>query len=478
MQKSAAYEWPEAPPLLSRGDEVELVARVLARINLYPWQNRVLGKACAVDAAERWLATHVTIICPRRNGKTYLVLARVLAECLLWSDPDDPAVVLYTAHLGDTAREVFKSFLAILYRSPQLQALVAVGGVTHGKGDESVTFTNGARFVIRARTNAGGRGLECTTLIIDEALEAKSEHMAALTPLLAKAEAQGRGQLWMLSSAGHGKSDVLRAARDRGREGGDPTLVYVEFTVPRDADPMDPAVRAAANPSVGTPTLSDSYLRSQILLLGLEDGGREHLGWWTDQQSVPFLPHGSWSQCSADPPPLPARPRVSFGLELGEHGTAAVLVAAVDLGEGSCWVETIARWEDPNGLDPAAVAADILAEVKLKRPVIVAGDGYTSATLLAHLKAKGVKVDQLNFTGVRDASQSLLAGVTGLRIRHPEDPQTDPELVNAGKAPTGDGLERLSRKASTGPSTAAFATAAAVHHILGPLPGKPAIHAG
>jgi len=468
-------------PQASLGPEVPVIA-AQAGFQLFDWQQRVLDKACAVelgpDGVERFTHQRVTLICPRRNGKTQLVMARILAECLLWSRPEAPAMVLYTAHLGDTARAVFVHFLDLLNRSPWLKQFTDPkrgGRIGYGKGDESVTFTNGASFQIRARTNAGGRGRECTTLILDEALELKADHLAALTPLLAKAEAGGSGQLWLVSSAGHGKSDVLAQAKDRGRLGEDPAAAYFEWTVPRDADPHDPAVRAAANPSLGTPILSDRFLAGQLATMSLEDFGREHLGWWTDQAAVPLLPHGSWDQCSAEPPALPARPRIAFGVELGDHGKAAVLTAAVRLTGGSCWVETLDRWENPDGIDVEQLAADVLTHVKQRRPITVAGDAYTCSPLLAHLEQRGVPVKRLTFGDVRDASQTLLAGVTGLRVLHPPNQLTDLELVNAGQTTTGDGLQRLSRKTSTGTSTAAFSTAAAVHMILGPQPAAPAI---
>jgi hypothetical protein len=477
--KLAEYEQPEQLPLLTRGPECTVVARE-AGFQLFPWQQRVLDKSCAVDAQERFTHQRVTLICPRRNGKTQLVMARILAECLLWSDPDSPAVVLYTAHLGDTARHVFTTFLDLLYNSPWLQSMVDPkkgGRIGYGKGDESVTFTNGAKFHIRARTNSGGRGLECTTLILDEALELKPDHMAALTPLLAKAQARGSGQLWLVSSAGYGKSVVLGEARDRGRAGGPGAGAYFEWTVPRDADPTDPAVRAAANPSVGTVVLSDDFLVSQLHTMNLEDFGREHLGWWTDQLAIPFLPHGAWAQCAAaEPPELPRRARIAFGVELGDMGKQCALVAAVQLPDGTAWVETIQRWAHPDGLDPAGVAADVLKQVKQKRPVMVSGDSYTSGPLLDHLEASGVKVTRLNASQVRDASQTLLAAVTATRVAHPVSYLDDQEMDNAGRAPTGDGLDRLSRKSSTGPSVAAFATAAALHVILGPQPARPQIH--
>jgi hypothetical protein len=84
-------------------------------------------------------------------------------------------------------------------------------------------------------------------------------------------------------------------------------------------------------------------------------------------------------------------------------------------------------------------------------------------------------VQRLTQPQIRAASQTLLTAVVSGRLTHPTDPDTDLELGNAGQAPTGDGLLRLSRKNSTGRSTAAFSVAAAAHAVLGPRVARPAI---
>lgn len=475
MTSCAPYESPAAPPRWTLGPEAGIVTG-RAGFALFDWQQRVLDKAMEVDAADRLTRSQVTLICPRRNGKTQLVMARILAGCLLWEEQS----ILYTAHLGDTARHTFTAFLDLLNHSLWLQQ--QVDRVGYGKGDESVRFRNGSTFSIRARTASGGRGLECSTLILDEALELKDDHISALTPLLAKANAQGGGQLWLVSSAGHGRSDVLARARDRGRaatDDTDPDLAFFEWAATRDADPADPAVWAATNPSLGTPILGADFLRMQQRSMNPEEFGREHLGWWTSEVATPFLPHGAWAACSRlDPPPLPDGARVTLGIELQDYGRAAALAASVDLGEQTAWVEVLERWADPDGLDPAVLAQRIAAHADRVGSRLVIGDDYTTAAILDHVEALRLPVERLNISAVREASQTLLTATTSGRLLHPIDPRTDVEMANAGSAPTGDGLQRLSRKTSTGPSTAAFAIAAAAHHTFRPAPAVPLLLTG
>lgn len=460
-----------APAAATLGPEAEWAARA-AGFTCFDWQAHVLREAMATAGPgdDTLLNNQVTLICPRRNGKTQLVMARILAGCLAWNEP----ALLYTAHLGDTARHTFTAFLDLLNTSPWLQSQVR--RVSYGKGDESVHFRNGSHFFIRARTHSGGRGLECSTLILDEALELNDDHVAALTPLLAKATAQGRGQLWMVSSAGHGRSSVLARARDRGHGDPEPGHAYFEWAAERDADPADPAVWAAANPSLGTPILSEKFLGMQQRSMNPEEFGREHLGWWTSQVSSPFLPHGAWAATATAPPTLPAAARVALGVELAGFGTTAVLTAAVDLGDGRAWVEVLHRWHDPAGLDPAAIARAAADTAHRHRAVTLAGDEFTCTAVLDHAEHAGIPVNRINAPQLRAASQVMLAAVTSGRLLHPADPQLAEAMTSAGQAPTGDGLTRLSRKNSSGPAAEAWAVACATWAILAPAPETPAIY--
>jgi hypothetical protein len=220
--------------------------------------------------------------------------------------------------------------------------------------------------------------------------------------------------------------------------------------------------------------LSEDFLRAQQRSMNPEAFGREHLGWWTDQVSDPFLPHGTWAAMVADRPTPPPEARIAFGVEWQDYGHAA-LVAAVDLGDGRIWVETVQRWHDPLGLDPAHIAAGLVPTVSAVPGTVLAGDEFTTTAVLDHAAAAGIPVVRLSQPDIRAASQLLLTAALSGRLPHPPDPVSDPEMDNVGRAPTGDGLWRLSRKNSTGRSTAAFAAAAAVAQIAGPPQNEPVL---
>jgi hypothetical protein len=241
-------------------------------------------------------------------------------------------------------------------------------------------------------------------------------------------------------------------------------------------DPYAEETWRLANPSYGS-TFHGPENVAAGLTLPREDFGREYLGWWSDQAAAPFIPAGMWDATAlpAAPPPESARPRVALGIEWQDYGRTACLVAVVATGPGTAWAETLARWEDPAGLNPDAVAGDVLAHVRTTRARIVAGDAYTAGPILDFLAGRRVPVAKMNAGQIAAASQTLLLAVAAGRLTHPADPVMSLEVGNAGARPTGDGATRLSRATASGPSLSAFAIAAAAHQILGPAPAPPAI---
>jgi hypothetical protein len=199
------------------------------------------------------------------------------------------------------------------------------------------------------------------------------------------------------------------------------------------------------------------------------------LGWWTDQRHDPFIPHGAWQACAAETPPtITPGGRVTLGAEIQDYQTAARLVAVVDTDTGP-YVELIHEWDDPNGLDEAQIAADIISHARRLHATGLHVDAYSAATLADHVERAGCPVRRLSLPGIRAASTTLLAAVTSGRIHHQDHPTLNREVVNAGRAVAGDGIVRLSRKNSTGTSASAFAIAAALSAHLEPAAPTPRI---
>lgn len=459
--------WSSRPSGRPTNGSVAYAMMQHAGMPLFGWQADVLDVALEHDDGRLW-RDRVEVIAPRRNGKTQLVIALSLFDALV-----QQRNVTYTAHKFDTAMETFRAVDSFIQSVPFLAKHVKHVSRTNGK--ERITFKQGSSFSIRARTSSGGRGLETDTLILDEGLELKSDQMSALTPLLAKASAEGSGQLWILSSAGHGESEVLAELRDKGRaavaDGSDPRLAYFEFAAPRGISLDDRTWWAAANPSLGTAVLSEDFLARQRGLLDDEAFGREHLGWWTDEVTEPWLPDGLWAHCLT--PVVPARRqggRITLGFEVSVHGTSAVV--AVDLEHGS-WIEQVMTWEPT--AEPSRIA-DEIADWSTRHGVsVVAADGLTGDIVLQRLAALGITTSRLSAGQITAATGHLVAEAAAGRINHNGDARLGEQVAAAGTVPALDGMRRLSRKRSTGPCQGAFALAAAVWSAAAPIPARPVI---
>ena len=209
------------PYASSTGPEAVDLAR-LAGIELDPWQQSALSHGlgessdwkcpfCVHRTAGRvecpdhpdatlihpWSAFEVTTVVPRQNGKSELLIARMLAGLFILEEP----LQIYSAHQFDTAMEVFLRLVAVVDNTPELSSLVKlnrgkVGIYSHGWRES--TLTCGARIRFKARTGGGGRGFSCDCLYLDEAMILPERFLGATVPTLS---ARANPQIWLAGSA-------------------------------------------------------------------------------------------------------------------------------------------------------------------------------------------------------------------------------------------------------------------------------------
>lgn len=224
-----AYLWvPERRG--SYGDEAIDLAQV-AGVTLDGEQKRDVDAMLSYKAGGKWLTLEQAIIEARQNGKTKGVLQTVTIFDL-WMLPPDR--IVWTAHLFKTARDAFKDFCTAIEISPELSRRVK--NISYSHGEEAIELHHpksrteqGAVLEFLARSMGGGRGLGGKRFVADEALILSSTSMGALMPTMS---ARGNSQITYGSSACQLSSAHLRKVRNRGRAGGDPSLIYIEYCAP------------------------------------------------------------------------------------------------------------------------------------------------------------------------------------------------------------------------------------------------------
>jgi hypothetical protein len=273
------------------GDEVADLA-ALAGFEPDPEQRLILDAAFAVDRSGRAVALEVATICARQNLKTGALKQMALG----WLFITEQNLIVWSAHEFNTAQEAFRDMTILIESTPDLDR--EVKQIHRGNGDEAIELLSGQRLKFKARTKGGGRGLTGDKIVLDEAFALRAVHMGALMPTLSAVDDP---QLVYASSAGLVDSAVLRAVRDRGRAGGDPSLVYQEWGDPSpggcasedcdhhygvDGCALDDVERwRLANPAIGR-RISVEYIEKERRALPPEEFARERLGWWDEPGEV------------------------------------------------------------------------------------------------------------------------------------------------------------------------------------------------
>lgn len=270
-------------------DEVRDVASLIQR-PLDAEQEIAVDALASYGPGGRWLTLETGVKLPRQNGKTAgIVTPIVLTDLFVWGADR----IAWTAHLFKTAREAFEDHVRLIQSTPEFDRRVA--RIRYANGEEGIELVGGARLDYLARSKGGGRGLGGKRVVVDEALFFPADTAGALLPILA---ARDNPQINYLSSGCKAESDQLRALTKRGRAGGDPSLIWVEwcapgsFAKPGCADGRcqhaqrtpgcvldDPELLALANPAVRAGRISPGFLDAMRRTLPPIEFAREFLGW-------------------------------------------------------------------------------------------------------------------------------------------------------------------------------------------------------
>lgn len=436
----------------SYGDEAVDLARMAGRV-LDAEQVLAVDAFLSFGAGGRWVALESAVVEARQNGKTGGVILPVVLFDLFLLGADR---IVWTAHLFKTARDAFADVKTCINTAPELSRRVKK--ITEANGEEAVELTSGARLEFLARSKGGGRGLGGKRLVMDEALFLAAESMGALIPTLS---ARDDPQINYGSSAGKAESDHLRTLRDRGRAGGDPSLIWVEWCAPGGWDDPgcdlgqkcphtvgvggcaldDESLWPLANPALGR-RITHAFLRAERRTLPLREFGRETLGWYDEPEGAEKpISVKAWQKLAVDIDP-PDGPRHFFldcspGMVASSIGVAVfrgetVHVELADHRQGSSWL--VERAVELDGRYPGSVFA-------------VLGRGAASA-LQADFDDAGLQVRQFTDLEMGRGCVHLGKLVTDGGLTHSDDPAFTAALDVAVKRDLGDDLWLWSRRRS------------------------------
>jgi hypothetical protein len=334
-----AYLWVPDHAATSGPECADLAAS--AGMLLDAEQRLALDALLAETSTGAWATFEAALIAARQNLKTFVLQAIALHRLFLLQD----RLTVWTAHEFPTALEAFRDITVAIDGAAHLSRKVKT--ICNTNGEEAVELHSGARLIFRARSKRAGRGLSGNTVILDEAFALMPHHLGSLLPTLS---AVPNSQVLYGSSAGHLNSATLRAIRDRGRKGGDPSLTYVEWCAPtggcstKDCDHRldtegcaldDETKWRMANPALGR-RITYLAIRGERRALSNSplEFARERLGWWEDPPNEVggALDDILWGTL-ADPS--------------AERGTSPVF--AVATAPDRSWAAIAVAWKRPDG---------------------------------------------------------------------------------------------------------------------------------
>lgn len=380
----------------------------------------------------RWAARLVGVSAPRQQGKSQLIVARALAGVLLFGEQ----TIICSAHQTDTAREVFQRLLDIIEGNPGLAR--RVDSVMRAINREHIRFASGQVIRIKARSVAGGRGFSSDCLLLDEAQILGAPAWATILPTMSARE---NPQAWLLGTPPTPQDDgeVFARIRQRGVEGKDPRLAYVEWSADADDDLDDVEAWARANPALGSRVLLEA-VESERAAMTDEQFALERLGMWADAAVVrQVIPASSWTEAGDEL--SVAVDHFALGVEAGPDLAGVSVSLAGQRGDGLWHVELYER------KDGSAWLAPYLEGLVAANPQIRAVVGDVGGPLVSLLEQRHggwfvkdtkVRITPLKVADLGAACTKLLDGVVTGWLRHTRQPQVGSAVQVAGKRALGD----------------------------------------
>lgn len=297
------------------------------------WQSLMLEDIMAVNADGLWLHMKSGWSIPRRNGKSEILIMRVL-----W-DLTHERRTLYTAHRETTAASAWEKACRLLTKIGYKEDIDFKSYKSAGRrsiewlrdGSEAV-----ANF--RTRSATGGLGEGYDTLIIDEAQEYTTDQESALKYVVTDSD---NPQTLMCGTPPTAVSsgDVFLKFRKAVLTGKKDDAFWAEWSVPNLTDAHDPELWYQTNPSLGT-ILTERKIRDELGDDQVDDN-IQRLGLWLRYSQESAISHQDWSECSLENKPnLGKNPRIYFAVKYSKLGSVS-LAAAVKLDSGKVFVEAI-----------------------------------------------------------------------------------------------------------------------------------------
>ena len=429
-------------------------------IQLMDWQKFVAIHAHKVKEDNRWATAEVGLCLSRQNGKSTLMMLRILTGMFVWGE----GLQLASAHRLTTSLETFRQIVALIEQHPELEKEVKKIRWQHGA--EEIELFGNRRFVVKAANNAA-RGLSKPESIhMDELREYKDED--AWSSMRYSMMSAKNPQVWVYSSAGDQHSVILNKLRERALASAttnDP-IGWFEWSAEPDAPILLPSGEinwsafAQANPSLGITIHPDNL---KAIINDPPDIVRtEVLAQWVDTINS-AIDAQKWGLCQTDPIPLDPDKETWFGLDLSPDRKFGALVATQKLSGERFNLVLLHTWSNDYSINDLAVANDIAPYVRKYNVQTVAYSKRTAQAVASRLVPAGIPITDMDGAIYAESCDRWLGAINSHRLQHGGQDELTQQTLSAAKLPYGDGSWIIGRRASRVAVCAAVASALATY---------------
>ena len=445
--------------LPSKGREMIDFATELG-INLMEWQRFVCMHGHKVREDGRWAHSEIGLIMARQQGKSTLMMLRILTGMFVWGE----GLQLASAHRLTTSLETFRQIVGLIETHPKLEKEVKKIRWQHGA--EEIELFGNRRFVVKAANNAA-RGLsKPETIHLDELREYKDED--AWSSMRYSMMAAKNPQVWVYSSAGDQHSVILNKLRERALASAttnDP-IGWFEWSAEPDAPILLPSGEinwsafAQANPSLGITIHPDNL---KAVINDPPDIVRtEVLAQWVDTINS-AIDAQKWGMCQIDPIPLDPEQPTWFGLDLSPDRKFAALTATQRLPGEKFNLVLLHTWSNDYSINDLAVANDIAPYVRKYNVQTIAYSARTAQAVASRLIPAGFSCTNMDGAIYAESCDRWLGAINSHRLQHGGQDELTQQTLSAAKLPYGDGSWIIGRRASRVAVCAAVASALATY---------------
>lgn len=392
-------------------------------LSLDGWQETVLRVGLGERADGLWAARMVGVSAPRQNGKTEVIVARLLAGLTIL----DEELIVVSAHRQDTSREVFFRLVNVIESNPGLERRVDF--IARSEMREFIRMKDGREVRFKARSAGSGRGFSCDCLLLDEAQILSEAAWSAILPTMS---ARPNPQVWMFGTPPTPLDDgeVFWRIRESGMSGAS-KVAYAEWSAAEGDDPDDEEVWRKANPAYGV-RISREAVEAERASMDDATFARERLGMWTTAATQSVIDAESW-RILADEGSV-AVDRMVLGIDVNPERSRGAVALAGLRADGLAHVEVD---EQRDGVGWIVGHVEALWKLNPVSAVVVDA-GSAAASLVGELRSRQVKVIETGPREMASACGGFYDAVMDSRLRHIGQPQLGLAVAAARKRPLRD----------------------------------------